>query len=192
MITARSTKSTFQKGSACRQAGFTLIELLVVLGILGILATALVATIDPFEQLKKASDANIKNSSVELVNASLRYYTTHNGLPWHTVANNGIANCGDVNGAINSAIDVAPGATCVTGLIDDGELQTQFSSTTSITKEITLVGTASNTIRACYKPQSKSQQKDINTKYLAPGDASANATCKSQGGAVDCYWCAIL
>lgn len=186
MITARSTKQALNKG-------FTLIELLVVLGILGILATALVATIDPFEQLKKASDTNIKNSSVELVNASLRYYTTHNGLPWHTVANKGISGCGDVNGVISSVINVSPGTTCITGLVNDGELQAQFASTTSITKEITLVGNATNTIRACYKPQSKSQQKDAETKYLAPGDAALNATCKSQaGGTADCYWCAIL
>ena len=34
------------------QKGFTLIELLVVIGILGILATSLIATIDPFEQLR--------------------------------------------------------------------------------------------------------------------------------------------
>ena len=46
------------------KAGFTLIELLVVIGILGILAAALVATIDPFEQLKKADDAKIKNIAV--------------------------------------------------------------------------------------------------------------------------------
>ena len=32
--------------------GFTLIELLVVIGILGVLAAALIATIDPFEQIK--------------------------------------------------------------------------------------------------------------------------------------------
>ena len=34
--------------------GFTLIELLIVIALLGALAVGLLATIDPFEQLKKA------------------------------------------------------------------------------------------------------------------------------------------
>jgi prepilin-type N-terminal cleavage/methylation domain-containing protein len=55
------------------QAGFTLIELLVVIGILGILAAALIATIDPFEQLKKANDSSVKNVAVEFVNSNIRY-----------------------------------------------------------------------------------------------------------------------
>lgn len=65
-----------------QKKGFTLIELLVVIGILGILAAALIATIDPFEQLNKAQDATIKNTMVEYVTANIRYYATHNGYPW--------------------------------------------------------------------------------------------------------------
>ena len=77
------------------QKGFTLIELLVVIGILGVLATALVTTIDPFEQLRKAQDANVKNALVEYVNANLRYYTTHNNLPWGVTAASGNVCPGD-------------------------------------------------------------------------------------------------
>src|SRR5450830_1024428 len=62
--------------------GFTLIELLVVIGILGILAAALVATIDPVEQLNKATDANVKNTVVEYITANIRYFTTHQAMPW--------------------------------------------------------------------------------------------------------------
>src|SRR6185503_6667683 len=71
--------------------GFTLIELLVVIGILGILATALVATIDPFEQLKKADDANVKNTAVEFTDANIRFYTTHNALAWGMTDSDGTA-----------------------------------------------------------------------------------------------------
>src|SRR4051812_6427183 len=88
--------------SSRSRAGFTLIELLVVIGILGILASALVATIDPFEQLKKANDSNRKNVAVEFLNATLRYYTTHNALPWDTVANGG-ANCNTGAGGADPA-----------------------------------------------------------------------------------------
>src|SRR5260221_10989419 len=90
----RDIKLASQKGRTILSAskGFTLIELLVVIGILGILASALVATIDPFEQLNKAQDANIKNVAVEFLNANIRYYTTHNAMPWDSVPNNG-ADC---------------------------------------------------------------------------------------------------
>src|SRR3990167_10859576 len=81
----------FKKFVKASQSGFTLIELLVVIGILGILVTALVATINPFEQIKKGDDAVLKNVAAEFQTATLRYYTTHGALPWD---NNGTNNGG--------------------------------------------------------------------------------------------------
>lgn len=188
MNTVQTAKSTLQKG-------FTLIELLVVLGILGILATALVATIDPFEQLKKANDANVKNAAVELANASLRYYTTHNAMPWHDPAVGGYSTCGTVSvisGSVDGAVNQGDGLTCINGLVADGELKTQFSTATTITSKLYLNGTAGQSVSVCYKPDSKSQQRDINTAYTENG--AAGTTCKSftPAGATDCYWCATL
>lgn len=181
------------------QKGFTLIELLVVIGILGILATALVTTIDPFEQLKKAQDANVKNALVEYVEANLRYYTTHNNLPWGTTAASTHVCPGDASagfaltGTDNNLSNASAGtglAGCIDTLIDDGELKSQFSNATGITKEI-IGGGNSNTVTACYKPQSKSQQRDVNTIYSANG--TATTACKSQaGGSNDCFWCTQL
>ena len=45
--------------------GFTLIELLIVIALLGALAVGLLATIDPFEQLKKGRDTSKKNTVSE-------------------------------------------------------------------------------------------------------------------------------
>lgn len=175
------------------QKGFTLIELLVVIGILGILATALVATIDPFEQLRKAQDSNIKNALVEYLNANLRYYTTHNAMPWAPTASGGYANCGGNTNAISGVTlnSVGNGANCLTALISDGELKTTFSTATNITKEILVSGT-SNQVTACYLPQSKSQQRDPESKYNASGTATTG--CKSQDAAsgTNCHWCAVL
>lgn len=173
--------------------GFTLIELLVVLGILGILATALVATIDPFEQLKKANDSNVKNAAVELVNASLRYYTTHNDMPWGT---GGVANCGTAGAISGAVINTGAGLNCVNGLITDGELKDEFTAATNITQEISITGdttSATNRATACYRPQSKSQQRDAGTKYTdAAATLDSGGTCKANGGTTDCYWCATL
>lgn len=192
MISARKQINT------TLQKGFTLIELLVVIGILGILATALVATIDPFEQLRKAADANTKNAVVEYANANLRYYTTHNELPWgkdDAAANTcpGDATTGYTAAADTDTLDTTL-APCVNILIEDGELKTQFADATNITQEIIANGT-DNTMRVCYQPQSKSQQRDVNTKYAFDGTEEPDGTCKSDvdnPGTSDCYWCADL
>lgn len=174
--------------------GFTLIELLVVIGILGILATALIATIDPFEQLKKAQDSNVKNSMVEYLNANLRYFTTHNGMPWaDTLNQGGYPGCGDnVGGGIVSAatLNTGSGANCVLALVQDGELKPTYTTATNITKEITVFGD-SNTVTACFKPASKSGQRDPNTKYSAAAVTVSGCVSQTAGG-TNCYYCAQL
>src|SRR3990167_4073205 len=120
-------KSLFKKTSE----GFTLIELLVVIGILGILASALVATIDPFEQLKKGQDANVKNALVEYINANVRYYTTHNVFPWAPVPDGANCNGGLAPDGTKSLTDVNL-TTCVTALADDKELKAGFATATNL------------------------------------------------------------
>jgi len=173
------------------QKGFTLIELLVVIGILGILATALVATIDPFEQLKKASDSNLKNAAVEFANANLRYYTTHNAMPWH--ATGGVAGCGTAGAISAVALDAATGAPCVTGLIQDGELKDQFDDDDNLTSKIVLTGDATTEVNVCYLPTSKAEQRSPLTKFDSTGTERAAGLCGVNGTDADnCYWCAAL
>lgn len=167
--------------------GFTLIELLVVIGILGVLAAALIATIDPFEQLKKAQDANIKNTAVEFVNANIRYYTTHNILPWSDTA---VPTCPAAGNPANtiSALTLGGNMGCVTALINDGELKAGFTTVTSILNSIIISGTT-NGATACFLPQSKSQQRDLNTKFSNAGIATTGCTSQTAGGLTTCYWC---
>jgi len=169
-----------------KEKGFTLIELLVVIGILGILAAALVATIDPFEQLKKAQDSNVKNTAVEFMNAAIRYYTTHNALPWDPTTLGG-TDC-MAGGSDLTASTLGTMTTCLDALIADGELKSGFKTATNALTKI-LINETSNNITSCFLPQSKSQQRDPNTKYTANGVVTTG--CKSQGGSVDCYWCAL-
>lgn len=168
-----------------KTTGFTLIELLVVIGILGILASAMVATIDPFEQLKKGNDANSKNTAVEFVNGVIRYYTTHNAMPWSSSA----ANCN--SGALPSSSNLTSAAMigCLSALISDNELKPGFTTVTDVLKTI-VVTDQYNTPVACFQPQSKSQQKDKNTIYDATGAVLANVCTGNGGTALTCYWCA--
>lgn len=173
-----------------RNAGFTLIELLVVIGILGILAAALIATIDPFEQLNKAQDANVKNTVVEYINGSIRYYTTHQAMPWaDTAAPAACQNSGTPPSA--SLLTTAQMQSCTDALISDGELKASFTGATNVLGKVYITAGANNAIIGCFLPVSRSQLKDPNTKYTQSGEAIASPTtaCKGYGGATDCYWC---
>ncbi len=69
-----------------RQKGFTLIELLVVITLIAILAVAVLATINPVEQRRKAIDTGMKATAAEYVNAQERYFAqygcyTHDSSP---------------------------------------------------------------------------------------------------------------
>lgn len=175
---------------SAKKKGFTLIELLVVLGILGILAAALLAAINPVEQLKKAQDTSLKNLSSQFISASVQYYSQHNALPWWSSANGG-ANCYSGGTTLNS-VPLSNLTGCITAFVSDGELKQSFLNSTNLNQAIVTnpnpqTGNASDVI-TCFQPQSASQQTDANTKYNQNG--SAATSCKSQGGANSCYWCA--
>lgn len=155
-----------------KSSGFTLIELLVVIGILGILAAALIATIDPFEQLKKAQDANVKNTAVEFVNANIRYYSTHNQIS---------ANCQNAAMTALGANDA-----CITDLIADGELKDAFTNATEVFTNVSFLG-GTGSMTACFIPQSKAQKKDPNTKYNNDGTTG----CDPNVANAVCYWCSL-
>ncbi|MCL5433262.1 MAG: type II secretion system GspH family protein [Patescibacteria group bacterium] len=170
--------------------GFTLIELLVVIGILGILAAALVATIDPFEQLKKASDSNIKNALVEYLNANVRYYTTHNAYPWDAVVDGGAACNGAAAPDGTVALNAGTMPSCTTALTDEKELKSAFGTATNVIKEIYVrYDATANAIVGCFKPGSTSQQKNSETKYSDSAGTVVDPACISAGGATNCYWC---
>lgn len=168
--------------------GFTLIELLVVLGILGILAAALLAAINPVEQLNKAQDTSLKNTATQFQNAVVQYYSTHNSLPWSVAG----ANCYNAGGGTLNKVQLSTLNTCIADLVADGDLKASFQTVTNLTNVYVTnpnpqTGNATDTI-SCFKPQSQSQQTDTLTKYGQ--DGSNGAACKSQGGSTLCYWCA--
>lgn len=172
--------------------GFTLIELLVVIGILGLLAAALVATIDPLEQLNKASDANMKNVSVEFQGALVRYYTTHSTMPWETTANGGNDACNTAVGSEDpTTIALSSLGACTSLLATEGELKVGFSNFKDLNKlfatEPNPQSGQENESVVCFMPVSRTQQKDLAVKYGQ--DGSDGVGCKSGGGANNCYWC---
>ena len=187
-LSAQSIKSNLSKG-------FTLIELLVVIGILGILAAALVATIDPFEQLKKADDSKIKNIAVEFQTANVRYYTTHGAFPWSDANNLNNPNCTG-----NSTWPIQLGATGMVECIDnssgsltaEGELKKAFASNlTDLNKVyVTWSSTDTTNLIVCFSPTSKSQKAAPETKYNNDGTDAPAGTCPDSSAPYGtCFWC---
>ncbi|MBI5448724.1 prepilin-type N-terminal cleavage/methylation domain-containing protein [Candidatus Gottesmanbacteria bacterium] len=159
--------------------GFTLIELLIVIALLGALAVGLLATIDPFEQLKKGRDTSLRNTTAEFYNANLRYYATKGNFPWGTSSS-----------FTASGVDTM--GSYVTDLINAGELKNRFmdlAGTGNLAK-VLVTSTAPEHMAVCFKPESKSFQIDTNTTYSTDG-AVVSSGCKSQTstGGTDCYFC---
>jgi len=159
--------------------GFTLIELLIVIALLGALAVGLLATIDPFEQLKKGKDTSLRNTVSEFYNANLRYYSTKGVFPW--------------TGPL-SMVGVDTLSAEVDKLITMGELKNRFmdlAGTDNLAK-IFVTSTGAEHLVVCYQPESKAFQQDANTIYGQDG-GEPSGTCKSDpnagADAINCWYC---
>ncbi|MBI3577276.1 prepilin-type N-terminal cleavage/methylation domain-containing protein, partial [Candidatus Gottesmanbacteria bacterium] len=142
--------------------GFTLIELLIVIALLGALAVGLLATIDPFEQLKKGRDTSIRNTVAEMYNANLRYFSTKGQFPWGT-------------GSSFTAKPVNTMTDTINELISVGELKNKFTELagTGNLAKVLITSTANEHIAVCYSPESKSFQKDPVTIFASDGTTSS-------------------
>lgn len=179
-----------KKVSNQKNKGFTLIELLVVIGILGILVATLVATINPFEQIKKASDSNTKNVAVEYLNANIRYYTNHTEFPFDAEVQP--TTCPVPDGEVNNSSLINPSGTlnsdlsgCIDMLIADKELKDGFQTVSGVLKRIVInFDDVNKDLMACYKPESISQRNRLaDCKYDAAGLPLPEGTID------ECYWC---
>jgi prepilin-type N-terminal cleavage/methylation domain-containing protein len=153
--------------------GFTLIELLVVIGILGILAAALIATIDPFEQLKKGRDTTTRNTTLEYLNALTRYYATHGEFPWNVSTNP----CG-LPGANETLADIGD---CTLILEEDGELKQGFGTSVAnsgVAEDIAVRAGSGSDVSLCFAPTARSLKAEDASIYTAACDPNVtNNNC---------------
>ena len=156
-----------------KRTGFTLIELLIVIALLGVLAVGLLATIDPFEQLKKGRDTSTRNMVEEFYNGALRYYAIKDSFPWTSVTGLSLTDS-LMTGAVGTVVDA-------------GELKQAFAEASGRGK-VFVTSTSGEDLTVCFQPQSKAFRNDNNSKYDVSGATQATDICPNTTS-TSCYWC---
>jgi len=160
-----------------RKTGFTLIELLIVIALLGALAVGLLATVDPFEQLKKGRDTSTRNTAAEFYNAVIRYYAQRGSFPGELTA---VVTTQSLNSVPNAMSELASG----------GELKTDFTSLagTGSLARIYVTTPTTESIVVCTNPESKAFRNDQNSKFDITGAVQATTTCPNSTS-TSCFVC---
>lgn len=181
------------------QQGFTLVELLVVIGILGVLVAALLATLDPLEQIRKGNDSARLSIAREYQQAYTRYYANKGLFPWVDPDGAGPL-AADCTATLPVAAATTPvtltsltnsgGTGCNDVLVTSGELKSSKipSNLTSSPNSLIISTTANNDrVVVCFRPASKSQTSTANS---AQTDSIGGASCSGSPAAPNnCYVC---
>lgn len=155
------------------QKGFTLVELLIVIALIGILAVAILAAINPLEQLNRARDTGMESDASQLLAAIDRYFAVKEEFPWVTedpltYSSNDVAlgDAGLIN-AQDAVIGICENTACAVGgvLLTTDELKSEFKNrrfmtSTAETGKLYLGKNtgASSSVYACWVPQSKAKR----------------------------------
>ena len=166
-----------------QQAGFTMIELLIVIGILGILAVAVLAAINPIEQINRGRDTGSRSDAEQLISAIDRYYAFNGYYPWQT----GASDVGNVAIAWTHFEDTTltdSGGTCpvaeklgtasTAGCTGSDELKQSFLERISPDTYNFIYlyndGSQGSSTYACFAPKSNAFVQEVDTRLDPDGD----------------------
>lgn len=170
------TTALTNKISTKFQQGFTLVELLVVIGILGVLVAALLATLDPLEQIRKGNDSARLSIAREYQQAYTRYYANTGYFPWdNPVAVTGCTTPGTDAPSTSASDDniLSSFTNCNAALVAAGELKSANipANVNAAPNQLTITtddigGGVSGKVVTCFSPASKAQKAVANNNKL--------------------------
>lgn len=183
-----------------RKLGFTMIELLIVIAVLGILAVAVLAAINPIEQINRGRDTGSRSDAEQLLSAIDRYYAAQGNYPWQVESTDTEEMpWTDVSDVVDTADTPVP---ILTKLSTGGtsEIKESFVNRLSATGYNPLyiynAGSQGDSTYICFKPDSGSFTEEAKTRCGEnrdgmPEDAAAieQTVCGGANGLGDYYVC---
>lgn len=176
-------------------SAFTLVELLIVIALIGILATALVATLNPVEQINRARDSRYKNDAAELLAAIERYYASTQDYPWVSLEMLSATGVCETDGGVaedctnesafgatadDNGVGVEDGSGNDSSLVTSGELKSSFGgksqfsdSAKAIDKLYVRKEYGNSSVYSCFIPKSTNNRESaVITDICATGTTS--------------------
>jgi prepilin-type N-terminal cleavage/methylation domain-containing protein len=174
--------------------GFTLVELLIVIAVIGILAVAVLAALDPIEQLKKSRDTGRLSDARETYNAMTRYYASFNCYPDErdygadVCTSTAFPDTAGGQPMLWSAGNEA--GTEFTDTLDElitsGELKPAFSNKQSVTNgQLFVKHEANGTLAVCFHPESKAARSNGMGEVVEQNDLDATEATTGDGCVID-------
>lgn len=183
-----------------KKLGFTMIELLIVIAVLGILAVAVLAAINPIEQINRGKDTGSRSDAEQLLSAIDRFYTSQGYYPWQTGASD-TDNEPLAWSSIDSVVDTAATPVEMLTKLSTGgtsELKSSFVTRVTNTTYNTLYaytnGTQGDSVYICFLPKSGAFKEEARTRCGTdaaglPDDLSAQAAVVCNDAADEYYVC---
>jgi len=176
--------------------GFTMIELLIVIAVLGILAVAVLATINPIEQINRGRDTGSRSDTEQLLSAIDRYNATQGLWPWQATT----VDSADIDWGPVSAIE--DGANCsLLSKISDGptsdadctvgadEVKASFSKRLQANNYNALymeyTNQTGNSVYVCFSPQSGAFKTEATTRCADAAHLPGDWPVEACGGCAD-------
>ena len=175
-----------------------MIELLIVIAVLGILAVAVLAAINPIEQINRSKDTGSRSDSEQLIGGVDRFYTQKGYYPWQDNPSDGQATLSNGFLSMNDLANAFTGKVLNNLTGSTGELKDAFKTRIPKPDYNSLYlhndGAQGSSSYLCFKPQSKAFLDDAWKRCVdvagsgLPSDLVSAATevCSASDNAFSC------